>query len=168
MQTKIKYILDHTLQDIHESIALTKTQLFDELHDGIYKIIAGKQVSKSMIDTNVHLLTEQSRTMATDLSFLSYASDSPKPISIKIISVTTDFTCLSYSLIPPNSYPQPFSLNLIPKTINTILEKFNGSKLAGLFLKILNAGEKFEQIYSMLLVNENNFVGSTTCIAFDY
>lgn len=73
-----------------------KTKVFDQMHEGIDKQIADKKVSYSMV-------YEQNQTMATstDLSFLSYTSYPPKPISTKTVTITNGFTCLSYSLTPP-------------------------------------------------------------------
>lgn len=70
------------LQHVYESIAETKTQLFDQMRDGMDKTIVGKQVNCFMVDAKLDFPIEQNQIMAasTNLYSLSHALNSPKPI----------------------------------------------------------------------------------------
>lgn len=65
---------------------------------------------------------------------------------------------LIHQLCLNSSNNTSFYLNPIQKTFNSALKMFNGSIFSEVFLKIENAGKKFEKIYSMVLIKENKFM----------
>ncbi|MBA0810872.1 hypothetical protein Gohar_002825, partial [Gossypium harknessii] len=98
MQAKIEQMLDCKLQHVDEIIAETKTQVFNQMHEEIDKMIGGKKVGNFMVDP----LIEENQTMeaSINLSSVSYVSNPPKSMLTKTMAVTTNFDPLCYSLTP--------------------------------------------------------------------
>ncbi|MBA0868875.1 hypothetical protein Goshw_020041, partial [Gossypium schwendimanii] len=108
MKAKIEQMLDCKLQHVDEIFAETKTQVFNQMHEEIDKMIGGKKVGNFMVDP----LIEENQTMeaSINLSSVSYVSNPPKSMLTKTMAVTTNFDPLCYSLTPSKLMSMPLLL----------------------------------------------------------
>lgn len=98
-------MLDHTLPHVNYFFTETKTQVFDQKHEEINKLIVVKKVSNSIVDEQDKMIT-----VSTAFSFLCCASNPPKLILKKTIALTTDFTCLLMLIVVWNKYSIHFKM----------------------------------------------------------